>query len=152
MKNSNALRMWGFGLFAVTICLLALLIQDQANVVQPPNTEFVVTVPTVETTTTTTTVAPPVSPPPTRAHSTDAFFKCIRWRESRENYQAVNPTGTFMGAYQIYQGGWDTFAARINRHDLVGTPPHTASPEDQDAVALAMYNELGSKPWGGACG
>ncbi len=56
-----------------------------------------------------------------------------------------------MGAYQIYQGGWDTFATRIDRHDLIGVPPHTALPADQDAIALAMYNELGAKPWGGAC-
>lgn len=161
MKNSNALRLWGFTLFAVTICVLALLIQDQVATREPLNADFVATVPTVTTvettttaiiTTTTTTAPPRVSTPQALTHSTDAFFECIRWRESRGNYQAVNPTGTFMGAYQIYQGGWDTFASRIGRHDLIGTPPHTALPADQDAVALAMYNELGSKPWGGACG
>ena len=56
-----------------------------------------------------------------------------------------------MGAYQIYQGGWDVYASRINRTDLVGVQPHVASPADQDAIALAMYEDLGSKPWGGAC-
>jgi hypothetical protein len=81
----------------------------------------------------------------------DAFFECIRWRESRGNYQAVNSTGTFMGAYQFYQGGWDTFAGRIGRHDLIGVAPNHASPTDQDAVALGAYNELGAKPWNGAC-
>ena len=98
--------------------------------------------------TTTTTSAPATS---ATSRNVDDFFECIRWRESRGNYTAVNPTGTFMGAYQIYQGGWDTFASRIDRHDLIGVPPHTALPPDQDAVALAMYNELGAKPWNGAC-
>lgn len=162
MRNSNALRLWGFTLFALTLCLLALLIQDQVTTIKPVNTDFVVPTSVVETTTTTTmpdlsfletttTVPPPVSTPKKAPQSTEAFFECIRHRESRGNYNAVNSTGTFMGAYQFYQGGWDTFAARINRHDLVGVPPHTASPADQDAVALAAYNELGSKPWNGAC-
>ena len=166
MRNSNALRLWGLTLFALTICLLALLIQDQVTTVKPVETDFVVPVMEVETTststtttmpdlsflnTTTTTASPRVSTPKTQPQSTEAFFECIRWRESRGNYGAVNSTGTFMGAYQFYQGGWNTFAARIDRHDLVGVPPHHASPADQDAVALAAYNELGSRPWGGAC-
>jgi hypothetical protein len=163
MKNSNALRLWGLGLFALTICLLALLIQDQVTTIKPVNTDFVAPTTVVETTTTTTmpdlsflnttttTAAPRVSTPQAAPQSTEAFFECIRHRESRGNYAAVNSTGTFMGAYQFYQGGWDTFAARIDRHDLVGVPPHHAAPADQDAVALAAYNELGSKPWNGAC-
>ena len=155
MRNSNALRLWGLTLFALTICLLALLIQDQVTTVKPVETDFVVPVVEAETTTTSTTTtmpaAPRVSTPKTQPKSTEAFFECIRWRESRGNYGAVNSTGTFMGAYQFYQGGWDTFAGRIDRHDLVGVPPHHASPADQDAVALAAYNELGSKPWNGAC-
>ena len=159
MRNSNALRLWGLTLFALTICLLALLIQDQVTTVKPVETDFVVPVVEAETTTTmpdlsflnTTTTTSVVSTPPAAPQSTEAFFECIRWRESRGNYEAVNPTGTFMGAYQFYQGGWDTFAARIDRHDLVGVPPHQAAPADQDAVALAAYNELGSRPWGGAC-
>ena len=159
MRNSNALRLWGLTLFALTICLLALLIQDQVTTVKPVETDFVVPVVEAETTTTmpdlsflnTTTTTSVVSTPPAAPQSTEAFCECIRWRESRGNYEAVNPTGTFMGAYQFYQGGWDAFAARFDRHDLVGVPPHQAAPADQDAVALAAYNELGSRPWGGAC-
>jgi hypothetical protein len=101
--------------------------------------------------TTTTTTAPVVAEKTKTPQSTEAFFECIRHRESRGNYGAVSSSGTFMGAYQFYQGGWNTFAARIDRHDLVGVPPHHASPADQDAVALAAYNELGAKPWNGAC-
>lgn len=137
-------------LVTITLVIGGLIIFDSAQATPSTPTEITTTTITINTTTTTSTVPVVfVAPAPTR--SVDAFFECIRYRESRGDYTAVNPTGTFMGAYQIYQGGWDTFAARINRHDLVGTPPHTALPADQDAVALAMYNELGKKPWGGAC-
>ena len=140
----------------VTGALIFLLIQTQPNMqAGPVEIEIVAIEPTTTTTidlsflNTTTTTSPPATSATSR--SVDDFFECIRWRESRGDYTAVNPTKTFMGAYQIYQGGWDTFAARIDRHDLIGVQPHTALPTDQDAVALAMYNELGAKPWGGAC-
>ena len=129
MRNSNALRLWGLTLFALTICLLALLIQDQVTTVKPVETDFVVPVVEAETTTTMpdlsflNTTTSVVSMPPAAPQSTEVFFECIRWRESRGNYEAVNPTGTFMGAYQFYQGGWDTFAARIDRHDLTHLDP-----------------------------
>ena len=161
MTNSNALRMWGISIFALTICLLALLIDDQVNIKAAQVQPAAETTTTSSTSTTSTTIdlsfltpptPPVVSTPPAAPTNTDAFFECIRWRESRGNYQAISGSGTFMGAYQFYQEGWDTFAARINRHDLVGVPPHQAAPADQDAVALAAYNELGSQPWGGACG
>lgn len=153
--------------FAATLVLCGILLAllfslDPNNRVEdetpfsPPIVEFVpettsTTTTTIDlsflNTTTTTTPAPAVAQP----QNVTAFFECIRWRESRGNYAAVNPTGTFMGAYQIYQGGWDHYAALINRDDLVGVQPHTAAPTDQDSVALAMYNDLGAKPWGGAC-
>lgn len=93
------------------------------------------------TTTTTTVAATP---------ATHDFFACIRWRESRNNYQAINPTGTFRGAYQFYQGGWDTFALQV-APEWVGTPPDQAPPAVQDAVAAAAYERLGARPWNGAC-
>jgi hypothetical protein len=150
----------GFILLLILTALIVLLIWDQTD--RPDTTEIVVesTVlvsPTTTTTVdlswlnTTTTKPKPPAAKPAATKSVDAFFECIRWRESRGNYGAVNSTGTFMGAYQFYQGGWDTFAGRIGRHDLVGVKPNHASPADQDAVALAAYNELGAKPWNGAC-
>ena len=150
-----------FILLGIATALVALLIWDQTD--QPVTTEIVVEpavmVTPIETTTTTvdlswmntTTTTKPVPVASVAPTNVDAFFECIRWRESRGNYGAVNSTGTFMGAYQFYQGGWDTFAARIGRHDLVGVKPNHAVPADQDAVALAAYNELGAKPWNGAC-
>lgn len=151
----------GFILLLILTALIVLLIWDQTD--RPATTEIVVqrtvllspTTTTVDlswiNTTTTTSTVPVAFVAPTPTRSVDAFFECIRWRESRGNYEAVNSTGTFMGAYQFYQGGWDTFAGRIGRHDLVGVAPNHATPADQDAVALAAYNELGAKPWNGAC-
>jgi hypothetical protein len=100
------------------------------------------------TTTTTRRVATPTTAP---SRSVDAVMACLRMWESRDNYGAVDRTGTYMGAYQIYQGGWDAYAAAIGRDDLVGVPPNLASPADQDAVALEMYRRYGLRPWNGAC-
>ena len=108
--------------------------------------------------TTTTTPAPAPPPPPPTASGGGpsaweaSFLACVRHRESRGVYSAVDPTGQFMGAYQIYQGGWNAVAASIGRSDLVGVPPHRAAPADQDAVALAMLRQYGTSPWGGSCG
>jgi hypothetical protein len=103
-----------------------------------------------------TTAAPVVSPPPTAAGGAVGweieFMECVRWRESRNNYGAVDPSGQFMGAYQIYQGGWDAVARSIGRSDLVGVPPHRAAPADQDTVAINMLRQYGTSPWGGTCG
>jgi hypothetical protein len=97
-------------------------------------------------------VAPPAPTGPTPNASEAAFLSCVRWRESRGDYTAVDPSGQFMGAYQIYQGGWDAVARSIGRSDLVGRRPNTVGPADQDAVALAMLRQYGRSPWGGACG
>ena len=81
-----------------------------------------------------------------------SFLACVRQRESHGDYTAVDPSGTFMGAYQIYQGGWDAVARSIGRTDLVGVKPNRAAPADQDTIALAMLRQYGRAPWGGACG
>ncbi len=96
--------------------------------------------------------APPTTSGSTPSASEAAFLSCVRYRESRGDYTVVDATGTYMGAYQIYQGGWDNVARSIGRSDLVGVRPNTASPADQDAVALAMLRQYGRSPWGGACG
>jgi hypothetical protein len=107
--------------------------------------------------TTTTTAAPRVAAPappagPVPTASEAAFLACVRQRESHGDYSVVDPTGTYMGAYQIYQGGWDAVARSLGRTDLVGVRPNTASPADQDAIALQMLRMYGRSPWGGACG
>ena len=101
-----------------------------------------------------TTAAPvyvPPPPPPIISSSDAAFMACVRERESHGDYTAVDPSGQYMGAYQIYQGGWDSIAGSIGRGDLVGVRPHTASPSDQDMVAFAMLAKLGRSPWNFAC-
>ena len=114
---------------------------------QPPATLAPRAVPS----TTTTAPRPVVTAPPV-VQSDAAFLACVRHRESRGDYTASDPTGTFLGAYQIYQGGWDSVAARLGRPDLVGIPPNQASPADQDTVAAGMLRFSGRAPWGGSCG
>jgi hypothetical protein len=105
-------------------------------------------------TTATPPVAAPAPPPagPVPTGSEASFLACVRQRESHGDYTAVDPSGTYMGAYQIYQGGWDTVARSMGRSDLVGVRPNRASAADQDAVALTMLRMYGRSPWGGACG
>ena len=94
-----------------------------------------------------TTAAPTTTIPPSAA----AFLACIRARESHGDYTAVSANGLYRGAYQFTQSSWDLAATHAGRKDLVGVPPNEASPADQDAMALELYDMLGSAPWGGAC-
>ena len=126
-------------------------------------------------TTTTTTTRPAAAPPTTRPPTTgppsvpttppsgyvptpgthpahgEAFLVCTRRRESSGNYAAINPAGPYLGAYQFLQSTWNLTAAHAGRPGLVGVPPHTASPYDQDDLAWALYQWQGSRPWGGYC-
>ncbi len=126
---------------------------------------------TATTTTTRPAAAPPTTRPPTSgppsvpttpppgyvptpgthpAHG-EAFLVCTRRRESSGNYGAINPAGPYLGAYQFLQSTWNITAAHAGRPGLVGVPPHTASPYDQDDLAWALYQWQGSRPWGGYC-
>ena len=101
---------------------------------------------------TTTTTAPP--PPPTAAPApssgpANAFLACVVQRESRGNYQAVNPSSGAGGAYQFLQSTWNNTVRHAGRHDLVGVHPSNASPADQDAMALHLLNWYGPSPWAG---
>jgi hypothetical protein len=100
----------------------------------------------------TTTAPRPVATTPPMDVSDAAFLACVRHRESGGDYGASDPSGTYLGAYQIYQGGWDSSAGAIGRSDLIGIPPNRASAPDQDTIALAMLHQYGRSPWGGYCG
>lgn len=102
----------------------------------------------------TTTAKPVATAAPTGGATAAeaAFLACVRQRESGGNYAIVSPDGLYMGAYQFYQGTWNSAANIAGRPDLVGLKPNTVAPGDQDAVALAYYRYAGASPWGGHCG
>jgi hypothetical protein len=77
---------------------------------------------------------------------------CIRHRESRGQYDAVNGSSGAAGAYQFMPGTWNNTARAAGRSDLVGVNPAAASPADQDAMAQRLLAAQGLGPWGGGCG
>jgi hypothetical protein len=85
--------------------------------------------------------------------SESAFLSCTRAHESDTagGYGAVNPSGTYRGAYQFSQSTWNSTARHAGRPDLVGVDPAQAAPWDQDALALDLYRWQGKSPWGGRC-
>ncbi|GMU78938.1 MAG: hypothetical protein AMXMBFR46_17310 [Acidimicrobiia bacterium] len=108
----------------------------------------------------TTKPSPPATPAPppdyvptggVHPHHDDPFLVCTRARESGGRYNAVNPAGPYLGAYQFLQATWNGIANRSGRPELIGVPPNVASPYDQDDMAWALYQAAGSGPWGGHC-
>jgi hypothetical protein len=91
--------------------------------------------------------------PPAPDVSQHPFLVCTRRHESDTSggYRAVSASGTYRGAYQFSRSTWNSTAARLGRHDLVGVDPAAAAPVDQDLLALALYSWQGSQPWGGRC-
>ncbi|MGH8979948.1 MAG: hypothetical protein ACRDWE_02850 [Acidimicrobiales bacterium] len=79
------------------------------------------------------------------------FLKCVIWEESRGEYQAVSPTGQYMGAFQFAQGTWNEAARLAGIPSLVGVAPYNASPRDQDLLAIALYEADGEQPWYDPC-
>lgn len=79
-------------------------------------------------------------------------LECIKHRESRGQYNAVNSSSGAAGAYQFMPGTWNTTARSAGRTDLVGVNPANASATDQDAMAHQLMNTQGLRPWGGGCG
>jgi hypothetical protein len=87
---------------------------------------------------------PPMAAPPTgpSASAWDALRRC----ESGGNYSIRNRSGKYRGAYQFDRPTWDDVARQHHKH-LVGTDPAAASPADQDAMALSLYQMRGAAPW-----
>lgn len=96
-------------------------------------------------------VAPAPAPDGGMSASEASFLACVRQRESSGNYGVVSANGLYYGAYQFHRSTWDSTASHAGRGDLVGVAPNTASPADQDAMALHLYRWQGSAPWGGYC-
>jgi hypothetical protein len=88
----------------------------------------------------------PVDLLPVPAGPAPEQWAALRQCESNGDYTITNPSGKYRGAYQFDRSTWDSVAGR---HDpsLVGVDPAAASPDDQDAMALALYIERGARPW-----
>lgn len=98
--------------------------------------------------------APAASAPPPSSGpqpQLNAFLRCVVQAESSGNYQAISPTGQYMGAFQFSQPTWNEAAQLAGMPTLVGVPPYDASPTDQDLLAIALYNADGEQPWYDPC-
>jgi len=96
------------------------------------------------------TTAPPATAAPAPAPSggpTAAQWAALRECEASGSYTISNPNGLYHGAYQFSQSTWDGVAKGAGRTDLVGVKPSNVSPADQDALALALYQDRGAQPW-----
>ena len=76
----------------------------------------------------------------------DIQWEALRFCEATGNYSAVNPTGTYRGAYQFSRQTWDWIAG-LNFEHLVGVDPAAAVPADQDRMAQALYDLRGRGQW-----
>jgi hypothetical protein len=63
----------------------------------------------------------------------------IRECESGGDYTAVNPSGTYRGAYQFDQQTWESVGGTGD--------PAAAPPAEQDMRAQMLYEQRGSSPW-----
>jgi resuscitation-promoting factor RpfC len=71
----------------------------------------------------------------------NGFLACVRNRESRGSYTAVNSSSGAGGAYQFLPSTW---------HAIGGTGlPQNAPPAVQDAMAAKLYAQSGRAPWAG---
>jgi peptidoglycan hydrolase CwlO-like protein len=96
--------------------------------------------------------SPPVAPASTGGvPQLNAFLRCVVQAESSGNYQAISPTGQYMGAFQFSQPTWNEAARLAGMPTLIGVPPYRASPRDQDLLAIALYNADGEQPWYDPC-
>lgn len=64
---------------------------------------------------------------------------CIREIESGGNYQAVNPSGKYRGAYQFDYQTWQSVGGSGD--------PAAASPSEQDHRAYLLWQSRGLSPW-----
>ncbi len=75
----------------------------------------------------------------------DQLFR-LRQCESTDNYQAVNQSGIYRGAYQFDQTTWNDVAGR-HFPFLANRDPATVEPWWQDAMTRALWSERGREPW-----
>lgn len=90
-----------------------------------------------------------VAPPAPQQPTLPPYLQCVRWRESRGDYTAYNPSSGASGAFQFLRATWDNTARHAGRYDLVGANVRWVSPADQDAMAIHLLNWYGPSPWAG---
>ena len=113
-----------------------------------PTTAAISPAPTTPSDETTEAVRPGLGETlPVPAGSSANQWAVLRTCESGGNYTIVSSNGLYRGAYQFSVAGWDRVASTSQRPDLVGVLPNAASPADQDALALALWNQRGGAPW-----
>lgn len=71
--------------------------------------------------------------------STSPHLDGIRSCESGGDYSAVDPSGTYHGAYQFDQSTWESVGGSGS--------PSAASPAEQDRRAQMLMEQAGSSPW-----
>jgi|GEM_PF-715168 len=76
----------------------------------------------------------------------DASLARLRQCESGGNYSILSPGGAYRGAYQFARSTWNSVAGR-HYPAYVGVDPAAAAPLVQDAMARALYTEMGRSPW-----
>lgn len=75
-----------------------------------------------------------------RARPFRAWLASVRWCESRDDYGAVDPTGTYTGAYQFDDPTWRSVGGTTSR------AMHAARVE-QDFRAVVLRLRRGTAPW-----
>ncbi len=100
-----------------------------------------------------TTVATPVTAPaPTSSGpALNSFLQCALQAESGGNYSVVSTNGQYFGGFQFSQPAWDEAAQLAGEPSLVGVQPNTATPAQQNELAVALYGADGSAPWYDPC-
>lgn len=68
----------------------------------------------------------------------------IRWCESRDDYQAANPSSSARGAYQFLSGSWRAYG-HADRYGV--STADQASRAQQDEAALLTWERDGTRPW-----
>lgn len=84
------------------------------------------------------TPAAPTPAPTASGGSGCVIADYICARESGHDYTAYNASSGAGGMYQMLPSTSNAVAASIGRYDLVGVPPHTMAPADQDLLASQL--------------
>ena len=69
-----------------------------------------------------------------------AWLGRVRWCESRNDYGAVDPSGTYTGAYQFDDRTWRSVAGTTTRAMY-------AERAEQDYRAVLLLTRRGTAPW-----